>query len=339
MRSNRGLRVDIHSHVLLEAVMGRAAEYGPELLKQDDGSVVLRVGDYRTRARPGDEFLLNRRLWDADARLEDMDRLGIDVMGITISPLFYLYWAEPEIGVPFARIQNDALAEFCRHSPERFFAMSTLPMQDVEASIQELKRCTVDLETKGINLGTDDLGGRELDDPALWPLYEEVQALELPLFLHPYPSPLSHSTAPDRYNLSWITGYIAQETDAFTRLVLGGVLDAFPALKICLPHGGGMLPYQFGRLEYAAARMPDVKAQRPPREYLSNFYFDILVHDPKAREFLVDFAGPDQLVVGDNYSGWDHVDGFALLEELPIPEASKEKIRGENARRLFRLGE
>ena len=142
----------------------------------------------------------------------------------------------------------------------------------------------------------------------------------------------------DKYNLSWITGYVAQESEAFARLVFSGILDEFPRLKVCLPHGGGMIPYQFGRLEYAARLMPDIKAKRPLREYLDNFYFDLLVHDRAARQFLLGFIGADHLLVGDNYMGWDHVDGFELLDELSLKAHEKRKIMGGNAIGLFKLG-
>jgi aminocarboxymuconate-semialdehyde decarboxylase len=192
------------------------------------------------------------------------------------------------------------------------------------------------LGARAINIGTDNLAGRNLDDEQLFPLYAKLQELDLPLFLHPYPSPMETGGI-DKYNLSWIAGYVHQETVAFCTLVFGGILDSFSRLKVCIPHGGGSVPYQVGRLEYALSKMPDVRAKRPLREYLKNFYFDVLIHDLKARRYLIDFMGADNLVMGDNYLGWDAVDGFALLDELNLPESEHRKICGGNAIELFKL--
>lgn len=317
--------------------MGKAEKYGPELVEEPHGGISMRVGEYKSRSKPGDRFLRDPRFSDPKARIDDMDANGIDVMGVTISPLFYLYWAEPRIGIEFSKFQNDSLANFCRPYPDRLFHIPTLPLQDIDASIKEMDRAINDLGGRGINIGTDDLAGRTLDEQALWPLYEQVQKYDKPMFIHPHPQTMHDATAEDRYNLSWIAGYVHQETVAVSHLIFGGVLDEFPDLKICIPHGGGSVPYQWGRLEYAAKTMPDVKCKKPLREYLKNFYFDIIVHDLKAREFLVDFMGVDNLLVGSNYMGWDAVNSFEFAEQLNLSEEDKAKITGGTAIKLFKL--
>jgi aminocarboxymuconate-semialdehyde decarboxylase len=265
-----------------------------------------------------------------------MNERGIDAMGITISPLFYLYWAEDEVRTPFAAAQNDALAKYCSEDPDRLFFLATLPLPNVEASLEEIRR-VAGMGARGINIGTGDFDGVDLDSENLWPVYAELEARELSIFIHPYPLTMA-SGDEDRYNLSWVTGYNYQETVAFAHLTLGGVFDDFPNLKVCITHGGGSVPYQFGRLEEARRRQPDVKADKPLTHYRENVYYDILIHDPNARRFLVDFAGADQLVVGDNYGGWDAADGFAMLDELRLPPEEHDKIAGGNAATLFNVG-
>jgi aminocarboxymuconate-semialdehyde decarboxylase len=331
------LRVDVHAHVLPHEVMGAAGRYGPELI-EEDGLGVLRVGAYRTRAGAGKGLTHEqlKRLSDPHGRVAEMDAAGVDAMAISPSPLLYLYWAEPEIRLPFARALNDAMAAYCRVAPERLVFLATLPLPDVDASIAEL-RYVCELGARGVNVGANDFGeGVELDSEVLWPLYEEIQASGLPVFVHPYPLPMADGSE-DRYNLSWIVGYPYQETLALARILLGGVIDDFPRLSFVLPHGGGNAAYQFGRLVEAAHRQPDVRAHRPLQEYLPNVFFDILVHDLRARRLLVDFAGVDQLLVGSNYGGWDAMDGFRLLDELALGEDDHRKVSGENAAALFRL--
>lgn len=330
------IRINAHSHVIPLETMGKAGKYGPELIDAPDGALVLRVGDYRSRPQRGHSLVLDERLSDPKARVDYMDAQRIDKMIVMISPLFYLYWAEADIGIEFSRIQNDALAKFCAYSPQRLYFVATLPLQDMNAAEKELDRSVKELGAKGISIGTDSLAGHELDDESLWPLFEKMEKYDLPVFLHPYPLPLQTKQS-DKYNLSWIAGYVHQETAGFCNLVFGGVLDRFPKLKVYLSHGGGAVPYQWGRLEYAATRMPDVKSKRPLKEYLGNFYFDLLIHDIAARRYLVEFAGSDHLIVGDNYPGWDALNGFELVDELNLPAQDAGKICGGTAQKLFNL--
>jgi aminocarboxymuconate-semialdehyde decarboxylase len=317
--------------------MGKAGKYGPEIVNYPSGRASMRVGPYESRVG-GDKGMNSsdfEKLGDPRVRLQQLDELGIDVMGITISPLFYLYWAEDEIRTPFATVQNDALSKYCAEDPSRLFWMATLPLPNIEASIAEIRR-SVDLGAKGINVGTGDFDGIDLDDQMLWPMYAELEANKLPLFIHPYPLTMK-SGAVDRYNLSWSVGYNYQETVSYAHLTLGGVFDDFPDLQVIITHGGGFVPFQLGRIEEARKRQPDVRAKKPLSEYNKNVFYEILVHDLAARQFLVDFAGADQLVVGDNFGGWDHADGFAMLDELTLTPEDKEKISSGNAIKLFGL--
>jgi aminocarboxymuconate-semialdehyde decarboxylase len=330
------VKVDMHAHMIDPRMMGAAGTYGPEIIVDNDISV-LRVGPYRaelgTSFKSADDLL--ERMSDPTRFIAGMDERGIDKVGVTVSPLFYLYWSEPEIGVPFSQLMNDCLADFCAHAPDRLFFIPTLPLQDVDASVAEVDRAIGQLGGKGINIGSD-AAGRTLDDEAFWPVYERLQAHNVPIFIHPYPLPMADGVR-DSYNLSWIVGYTYQETMAFAHLVLGGVFDDFPDLRVYITHGGGAVPYQIGRIEEAFRTMPGVRAKKSPRDYLRNFYFDILVHDLAARRFLVEFMGVDNLVVGDNYQGWDATNGFELLEELGLDKDAAEKIAGGNAMKLFGL--
>ena len=331
------MRINTHAHVILPDVLGKAGKYGPEIVIDSNGAAIMRVGAYSSRVGSGkglteEDFA---RISDVQRRLDEMDAEGVDAMVVTISPLFYLYWAEDDIRTSFASAQNDALAKYCAQAPDRLFYLATLPLPNVEASIEEVRRVGR-MGARGVNIGTGDFDGVDLDSEQLWPLFAELEAAALPVFIHPYPLTMASGEI-DRYNLSWVVGYNYQETVAFAHLALGGVFEMFPNLKVCITHGGGNVPYQFGRLEKARERQPDVRATRPIREYMGNVYFDILLHDRGARQFLVEFAGASQLMVGDNFGGWDAADGWSMLAELDLSEADRRKIAGENAAALFRI--
>lgn len=135
---------------------------------------------------------------------------------------------------------------------------------------------------------------------------------------------------------------------AVTHLVFGGVLDEFPRLKVCVPHGGGTTPFLAGKLSrlIGSTHGSDItqgsaiKAKRPLEEYLHrNFYFDTFVEDPRSLQLVVDVMGPDRVLFGQHTglasttaSELDHV------RRLNIGSRDKEKILGENARQLFKLG-
>ena len=332
------MKIDIHGHVLSRDTMGQAGPYGPEV-DVVDGWLELRMGEHVERARVPEgtdatTFLEN--FGNPDLRVRQLDERGVDYLGVTTSPLFYMYWAEPEIGVHFSRVQNDALAKFPQSHPDRFFLLATLPLQDIDASLTEFDRAVGDLGARGINLGSTNIAGRELDDEALWPLYARAEKNDIPLFIHPYPHVIVEN-ARDDYNLSWITGYLEQETVAFIRLIYGGVLDEFPRLRVYLSHGGGFVPYQIGRIEAFAPYMPGVKAKKPIRAYMDNFYFDLLVHDQKARHFLVDSIGADNLMFGSNFGSPADSCGFDFLDDLNLDQDSYDKIAGQNAAALFKL--
>ena len=328
-------KIDMHGHIVFTETFNKAGEYGPEYFNYG-GIWKFRVGPY-VMEQPGNRdphesmYLMNNPDWFRDR----LDELGIDMLGISGSPLLYLYWAQTDIAVEFHRLQNDCMAKFCAVHPDRFFWCPSVPLQDIDASIAELKRCKA-LGGRGVNIGTD-ATVRDLDDPAMWPFYQALVDLDMAIFIHPYPKPMREGYK-EKYNLSWVTGYTAQETDAFAVMVLSGVFDDFPDLRVYITHGGGFTPYQIGRIEGAwRVKNPGVRCRHSPYEYRKNFWFDILVHDAKARRFLVDSWGVDNLVIGSNYSGWNWMDEFQHLETLGLSAEDKEKLAHKNAERLFNL--
>ena len=337
--------INIHAHVILPQLMGMAGDAGPEIVWHEDDHASMRIGSRFTKLvtvkSKEEEKVLGPRettekflkAWsDPHVRLGEMDVKGIDVIGITNNAQMYFYGIEPELAIKFQARANDLIAEYCSVAPDRFFFMSTLPLQDLKASQVELDRA-IRLGTRGVHVGAHTLGGHELYDEALWPLYARMEEAKLPLFVHPYPFQLAGAPA-TRFGGPMLE-FPYQSSIAATHLILGGVLDAFPNLKVCISHGGGFLPYQFGRIEAFAKLNPHNRAKRPLVEYLPQFYFDNLIHEVTARQYLVDWMGPSNVLVGDNYEGLDSADGFAFLRELNLPPEASEAIAGGNAAELF----
>jgi aminocarboxymuconate-semialdehyde decarboxylase len=342
------VRINVHSHVMPLGSDNSAGDAGPTFTTDGNGlnirfanfdRIGLKSVDMLAQAETiGMESAARNWLESLripELRLGDMDRKGIDILGVTMSPIMYGYFLDAQIGKAHAHQQNISLAKYCDANRDRLFFMATLPMQDVKAAAAEVDFAVGELGAKGINIAGSLLGGHELDSPELDTIWERVQHNDVPIFIHPSLHTSSGDTASEKW--SPILGYPFQETLAFATILVGGVLDRFPGLKFYITHGGGFAPYQFGRIERMAPAYGFNRSARPLREYLPNFFFDLLIHDPLARRFLVEWASPAQCIIGDNYDGVDSADGFAFLDELKLPDRDAEAISGENAAALFHL--
>lgn len=344
------MRIECHAHLIPESLLAEAGPYGPDLSVDSDGIAHLRVGSVRTpittrdlqeavKREPGRAQELARqwfkRISDPAIRIAEMDNANVDVTAVSISPLLYLYWAEGDVGTRFARAVNEALAAYCEPYPDRLLFMATLPMQDVDAAAKELHYAVETLHACCITIAGGELAGRELDSPDFDPVYALAQDLDVPLLVHPYPTTFTKGSR-HPLGLDYILEFCYQETVAFATLIYGGVLDRFTQLKIGITHGGGFVPYQLGRLE-AFAGPEGSRARRKIEDYLDQFFFDLLIHDRSAREFLVRRIGSNRIVVGSNWGGIDSMNGFDLLEELDLAEDDHERIAWRNAARLFKL--
>jgi aminocarboxymuconate-semialdehyde decarboxylase len=342
------MRINVHSHVMPLGSDNSAGAAGPTFIADANGlnirfGNIERIGlksvDTLSEAKEigmknaASKWLESLRI--PELRLIDMDKKGIDILGVTMSPIMYGYFLDPETGAAHAHQQNISLANYCDADRDRLFFMATLPMQDVKAAAKEVDFAVGELDAKGINIAGSLLGGRELDSPELDVLWERVQKNDVPIFIHPSLDTFSDDSELKKW--SPILGYPFQETLAFATILVGGVLDRFPGLKFYITHGGGFAPYQFGRIERMVPAYGFNRSSRPLREYLPNFFFDLLIHDPLARRFLVDWATPAQCIIGDNYDGVDSANGFAFLDELQLPDHDAKAISGDNAASLFHL--
>lgn len=333
--------VDFHIHAVPPEVMGEAGTYGPEEVELDERSRLIRVGERTSKLSPRP---LDRPYYEM--YIEAQDEQGVDVSGLEITPLFYFHWVEPEIAKSFARAANDTLSGYVSHYPKRLFFMATLPMQDIAASVEEAKRAVGDLGARGLVIGTDNMAGRDLDDEALFPLYETAVELDVPIFVHPAPYNIEDQQREDKYNFSWIPGYEFRETLAVCHLIYGGVLDEFPELQVCVPHGGGTVPFLVGKLgRLVGGKGTDlgvtksVKAQRPFEDYLhSNFYFDTFVEDERTLRFLLEVMTPDRVMFGQHTGlASTSADELTKLMAADLSDVDRAKVLGGNAMRLFKL--
>jgi aminocarboxymuconate-semialdehyde decarboxylase len=293
------LKIDCHAHILPESWPSLQEKYGY------GGWITLdhhRPGFARMMRDDGTFFReIEQNCWDPAAVLADMDAHNVDTMVLCTVPVLFSYWAKPNDALDWAGYLNDHLAGVVRNAPRRFIGLGTLPMQDVDLAIQELRRCKVELGFPGVQIGTN-INGRNLDDPELRPFWSAAQELGMAIFVHPWDMLGSDRTS--RYFLQWLVGMPAETTLAIASMIFGGVFDAFPTLRVMFAHAGGTFPFTIGRLSHGYHARPDlcnVHGVQDPSAYAGRFWVDGITHHDDALRFLIEMVGSDRVAYGTDY--------------------------------------
>jgi aminocarboxymuconate-semialdehyde decarboxylase len=291
------MNIDFHSHYLPphfpEVVCEIAHRYRPQVSDGPRGSKLIVIDRHRFAPHTVE-------LYDLDEKLLAMDRTDIAMQVLSVPPYAFFYWAEPEVGGAMARTLNDALSEAVHTEPDRFVALASVPLQAPELAVAEVERAVTRLGLKGVAIGAS-VYGRPLSAPELRPFFQKVQDLGVPIFVHPADTPLTE-LMPDYY-LSNLIGYPTETALAAAHLMFGGVLEAFPDLKICLAHGGGTFPAVLGRLRHGAQVRPELRGTtaNAPMDLAKRLYYDSLTHSVRALRFLVDMVGCERVVLGSDH--------------------------------------
>lgn len=277
------------------------------------------------------------KMESVEERLADMDRMGVAIQAVAVSPYQMCYWAEPEVGRSVARTVNDDLAEMAAAHPDRFMPLGTVPLQDTQAALEEVDRVADELGFRGLEIATN-VEGEELSSPRLRPFWAKVEDRGLTVFIHPVG--YTHPDRLDHHYLFNIVGHPLETTLAISNLIFGGVLDEHPELKIVVAHGGGYLPAYAGRMDHAYDAREDVREglPHPPGEYLKRLHFDTMVFTPQQLRYLVEEFGAEHVLLGTDYPyDMGENDPVGLIETAIEDEARRDLIRGGNAARLLGL--
>lgn len=323
--------VDFHTHFYPPEYIA-AIEAGPSRVRvthdADRNPLLHYPGDYNVAVAGHRDIDFRDR--DVPARGVDLQVLSLTTPGTHIE--------EPAFACRLATMVNDAFARIVHDRPSCYAALATLPLNDPAASLRELERCSRQLHLPGALLFSN-VNGVALADERFWPLYELANDLESVLFIHPT-SPVSVEAMTD-YWLMPLVGFLFDTTLAAAHLVFSGVAERFPRIRWVLGHLGGAIPYLAERLDRGYEAFPECRERirRPPGEYLKQFFYDTVNFDPAALRLAVEFAGAAHVVAGSDYP---HRIGSiermrSSIAALPVPQADRQSILGENARRLLRL--
>ena len=315
--------VDVHAHAL-----------SPRLVEL--------TASHRETANPHNEHLMRTRYKTAfeslDARLETMDRQGIDMQVVSHMPNF-AYWAERDLAEQIVEAANTHIADLCARQPQRLVGLCLVALQFPDLAARQLEAAMAPMGMKGAEIATR-VNDMELDDERLEPFWSVAEQLGALIFMHPAGSTLGQRLA--KYYLSNVIGNPLDTTIALSHLIFGGVLERHPRLKLCAAHGGGYLPSYIPRSDHGYEVRPEAQLiPRPPSYYLRRVFVDTLVFKPENVAHIVRELGASQLVLGTDYP-------FDMGEDRPLEVLAavgglsaddRERIKSRNALRLLGMAD
>ncbi len=324
--------IDVHTHMLNEGFLKLLRKHGKNY------RVNKVVGGQTGIFKDGAPFMtLMPGMFDYELRIQAMDKAGVDLAIVTLtSP--NVFWGSPAQSLAAARLMNDDMAAQQRRYPERIRFMCSLPWQHARLAVAELKRACDELGAVGV-MQLANVDGVSLTDRRFAPVWKEIDRRGLPVLIHPSAPPATKDLDVMKYNLIASVGFMFDTSLAVSRMIFDGFFDRFPNLKLIAAHGGGTLPYLAGRLDICFDNMPACRekiSERPSR-YLKRIYYDSVVFQQESLELAIKVGGEDKVLYGSDYPHniGDMKGCLARVDALPA--AVRDKVRGGNARRIFRL--
>ncbi len=326
--------VDIYTHLFPKAAYERMTGMSSDL-----GNIGKRIANVRF-------------LHDLDDRFREMDTYGDyrQIISLPNPPLEAV--TTPAQGAEIARIANDAMAELVHRHPDRFPAfVAAIPMHDMDAAMAELDRAIGDLGARGVQVFTN-VAGRPLDDAQFEPLFEAMANHRLPIWLHPVRTSAISDYATEalsRFEAWTIMGWPYATSVAMLRLVITGLFDRYPGIKIITHHLGGNIPYHEGRVDNSFANMgrrtvdedylPLKNAlRRPPLDYFRMFYADTAMHGAVAPlRCGIEFFTANNVVFASDAPFASIGKCIAAVERLGLDAGPERKIHRDNAARLMNM--
>lgn len=323
--------IDVHAHCvpseLLEILAVEGTDLGIELT--DDRRAVIAGADPTMPVRDD--------LVDFDARLALMDDTGVEIQVLSSWINLTAYGLDGARGERWSRMANEAMANEAARRPDRLRALATVPLQDPELAAAELRYATAELGMVGVEIATR-VGAADLVSADLDPFWSVAASIGCLVVLHPM-EPLPGIDL-RRHFLHNIVGRPAETTIAVSRMIMAGVFDRHPDLRMCVVHGGGFLPYQVGRMQKVWTDLPGIAAtdlKTPPMDVVSGLYFDTVVHNPLAIRYLIDLVGADHVMVGTDYPfEAGDLDPLRTIDAVPgLTASERADITSGTARRVL----
>lgn len=316
----KGRKIDAHCHFFPESGVKELAKHG---IDNTAGIPLLTVES-------------------AEARIEEQKQNGIDMEVMSLSNPS-VYFEDKELSRALAQIANDELSEICERYPDRFGSVASIPLVDMKYALDELDRCVDILGMDGICLGTN-IVGKPLESEEFLPIFEAINRKRVPVFLHPTRGRIAQFV--QEYQMSTMIGFVFETTITVVKMVLSGLFEKYPNIRMVLPHSGGTIPFLHGRIDstflnWEAARKGIGTTGKLPGDYLKNLYYDTAITNGSALVNTYQFVGAGQMVFGTDHpyteksQMFNHSRSIEIIENADFSEQEKEQIYSRNIMALI----
>ena len=324
--------IDVHTHMLTEQYLALLEQHaGPKI------TLKTVVGGLRAIHLDDAPFMTPvPQMFDYPARIKMMDAVGIDVSVISLT-CPNVYWGTPEVSLQAARFMNDDMAAARQRHAGRIEYFCSLPWQHAELALAELKRARAKGAAGVMVLANID--GEALTAPRFAPVWQAIDALALPVLVHPTAPPGVQAMQMNQFQLTASIGFTFDTTLAVARMLFDGFFDRYTQLKIIASHGAGALPYLIGRLDQCFRNIPACRTQTQsaPSSYMGRLFADSVVFTQQALDLCLEVFGDDQVLFGSDYPHTIGDPVRCLAQVNALHGARREKVRGGNAQRIFNL--
>lgn len=276
----------------------------------------------------GNQFFreIQENSWDPELRIKEYEAFNTKVQVVCTVPVMFSYWAKPQDCLSVSRFLNDHIGEVVNKYPKNFIGLGTVPMQDAEFAIEELKRCKK-IGLKGIQIGSN-INNENLNEDRFFPIFEACEKLGMAVLVHPWN--MMGMKQMQRYWLPWLVGMPAETSRAICSMIFGGIFERLPKLRVNFAHAGGSFMSTIGRIEHGFNCRPDLVAidnNVNPRNYLGKFWVDCITHDALMLEYVIKLQGTKRITLGSDYPfPLGDLEIGKFIEDMDISQESKEDI-------------
>jgi aminocarboxymuconate-semialdehyde decarboxylase len=325
--------IDFHSHVVPQ-------EYPPPprgvdepswpVMQRVDGLTVSMMIAGKEYRRFGDIY------WDAERRIEVLDREGIDSQVVSPLPELLSYWLKSEAAYALTEFMNGVVAKLVERAPARFIGLGAVALQSPDIAARQLEHLKRDYRLRGVQIGSN-VNGVSIAAPQFESFFAAAESLGLLIFVHGF-RPAGTERLVGSPLLAPIVGVPQETCMAISSLIMTDILGKFPRLKLVFAHGGGTLGSVLNRVDHVWRNFPAMQAQvgMSPVEYARRFYYDTVTFGPAYVRYLADSLGVERLLGGtDGPTEVGQKDFVRFMRDTGMSERERRLILGGNAERLL----
>ena len=291
------LKIDMHSHIIPRELPDWHNKFG-----YGDFIYLKHNEDKTADMMQGGKFFrrIEENCWDENFRITEYADFSTTVQVVCTIPVLFSYWAKPADCLESSKFLNDHIADLVARYPKNYIGLGTIPMQDVDTAIQELRRCK-EIGLVGVQIGSN-INDKNLGEPEFFPIFEAMAELDMAVMIHPWQ--MMGEDSMKKYWLPWLVGMPAETSRAACSMVFSGLFDKLPNLRVCFSHAGGSFLPTIGRIEHGFNCRPDLVAidnPNNPRNYIGKFWVDSITHDIDFLKYILNMQGSKKICFGTDY--------------------------------------